>query len=387
MIRYSQENTRYAIRLCSQGARTCSGDNGFPNIRGPCGAMFAFYPCDLSFNGTTPTRGQIPALLYYSSPLKPESINGKIRTEIHARDTALKISSDITKKCSDLLILARNALATSITPSEKSGNSSNNTQTIDSEQNITPIEEHVDITFTNNSHANNTPTESTPKNISTARDITKRIESFSKGIFETLKFDKRSTNPFEYEIEIGSTEIHPKDLLIKENEIIRSDQSKLNGNNGSNLGYLKDFGFSKSEEDRMETYEEKILGIFEHKTSSLFHTLLPLTFGHIAALANSDPRSSVDVLNLIREILPHVAALNKIGSGRVASFDKMTAQMKTEPNDESAENLENDQVDDANGAAMIASKLNTPDLTTTSNHYCIVESEHPYKAASINNYK
>lgn len=73
--------------------------------------MFSFYPCDLSFNGkclnecyknqcskrlkfflgTTPIRGQIPSLLYYSSPVKPESINGRIRTEIHARDTALKV--------------------------------------------------------------------------------------------------------------------------------------------------------------------------------------------------------------------------------------------------------------------------------------------------------
>lgn len=53
--------------------------------------MFSFYPCDLSFNGTTPSRGQIPCLLYYSSPLKTETINGKIRTEIHARDTALKV--------------------------------------------------------------------------------------------------------------------------------------------------------------------------------------------------------------------------------------------------------------------------------------------------------
>lgn len=86
-----QENTRYAIRLCSQGARTCSGDNGFQSVRGPCGTMFSFFPCDLSFNGTTPIRGQIPCLLYYSSPMKPESINGRIRTEIHARDTALKV--------------------------------------------------------------------------------------------------------------------------------------------------------------------------------------------------------------------------------------------------------------------------------------------------------
>lgn len=55
--------------------------------------MFSFYSCDLSFNGTTVTRGQIPALLYCSTPLKPESINGKIRTEIHARDTALKVGA------------------------------------------------------------------------------------------------------------------------------------------------------------------------------------------------------------------------------------------------------------------------------------------------------
>lgn len=58
--------------------------------------MFSFYPCDLSFNGTTPSRGQIPSLLYYSSPLKTDTINGKIRTEIHARDTALKVSVNET---------------------------------------------------------------------------------------------------------------------------------------------------------------------------------------------------------------------------------------------------------------------------------------------------
>lgn len=349
--------------------------------------MFSFHRCDLSYNGTTSQRGQIPSILYYSSPLKSESINGKIRTEIHARDTALKISSDITKKCTDLLILARNALATSVTPSEKSGNSSNNTQTIDSEQNITPIEEHVDITFTHNTHTNNTPTEATSKNISTARDITKRLESFSKGIFETLKFDKRSTNPFEYEIEIGSTEIHPKDL-IKENDIVKTDQmSKINGNNGSNH-VLRDLGFSKLEEERMETYEEKILNIFEHKTSSMFHTLLPLTFGHIAALANSDPRGSVEVLTLIREILPHVSALNKINSEKMTIFGKLSSQIKAEVNDEVDDtNVCNDQIDEANAATLIASKMNTSDLNTTSNHYCIVESDHPYKPASINNYK
>lgn len=82
--------------MCSQGARTCSGDAGFTSVRGPCGAMFSFFPCDLSFNGTTPARGQIPCILYYSKPLKNELLNGKIHTEIHARDTALKVKYKLT---------------------------------------------------------------------------------------------------------------------------------------------------------------------------------------------------------------------------------------------------------------------------------------------------
>lgn len=86
-----KDNARYAIRLCTQGARTCSGDAGVASIRGPCGASFSFYPCDLSFNGTTPARGQIPCLLYYSTPLRNEPNSGKALSEIHARDTALQV--------------------------------------------------------------------------------------------------------------------------------------------------------------------------------------------------------------------------------------------------------------------------------------------------------
>lgn len=86
-----KENSRYAIRLCSQGAKTCSGNAGQTTIRGPCGTTFTFFPCDLSFNGTSPARGQIPCLLYYSTPLKNEMHTGKILNEIHARDTALQV--------------------------------------------------------------------------------------------------------------------------------------------------------------------------------------------------------------------------------------------------------------------------------------------------------
>lgn len=288
-------------------------------------------------------------------------------------------------------------MAASITPTEKSINSPNNIQNIDLEQNITPIEEHFDVTFANNSNVNNTPTDSNTSSISTARDITKRIESFSKGIMETLKFDKRSTNPFDFEIEIGATEIHPKDLL-KDSDIIKSDQlSKINGNSGDNRNYLNDFGMMKSSgEGSIDKHDSKILDIFEHKTASMFHTLLPLIFGHIAALAHSDPRSSVHVLSLIREILPHVAALNKINASKDRQFDMLSSPIDANLNetvdelDHNLSNLLKDQEGEANNvvaATAMANKSNTSDLITTSNHYCIIESEHPYKAASITNYK
>lgn len=285
-----KENVRYAIRLCSQGARTCSGDAGVASIRGPCGTTFLFFPCDLSFNGTTPARGQIPCLLYYSTPMKNENHTGKVLNELQARDTALHIASDITKKCSELLVFARNTIALSTSPSDKSPNSSNNTQTIDSEHNITPIEEHLDITCTNNSNSDN--------NISTARDLTKKFESFSKGIIETLKFDKRTstgtnssstttatsatTNPFEYEIEIGATEITPLDIDI-ENEF--GKMSKINGNGGDLL--------DDSDDSLTQISRSKILELFGIKDASLFHTLLPLVFAHIGPLVNSDPKVSV----------------------------------------------------------------------------------------------
>lgn len=306
-----------------------------------------------------------------------------------------QISSDITRKCTELLIQARNALAISMTPTEKSLNSSNNTQTIDSEQNITPIEEHLDVNFANNSNAHSTPTETTIN--TAARDLTKRFESFSKGIMETLKFDKRSTNPFEYEIEIGATEIHPKDLL-KERESIESEQmSKMNGNNGDDRNYARDGSstLTRSDDDSCESFESKLLNIFEHRTASMFHTLLPLIFGHIAALASSDPRSSVQVLSLIRDILPHVAALNKCGGSYRNNVRPVMVERDIEHQiDDIFAKCANDDFDETDSGRVAipanqatSSKGVSNELVTTSNHYCIVESEHPYKPSSINYYK
>lgn len=295
-----------------------------PSIRGPCGTSFHFYACDLSFNGTNAHRGQIPCVLYYSTPIKQDSnaaangtgsacpLNGTneagVSNEITMRDTALQIASDITKKCTELLVLARNTLAASLSPSD---NSSNHSQTIDSEHNITPIEEHMDINWANNSRTSHLPAEA--GGISTARDLSKRLESFSKGIIETLKFEKRSTNPFEMEIEIGATEIHPKDLMIEESSSIhdlnfRNGQiTKFNGNErvgaeaveslmGASQYNPVAMGRADSEETPAQMAASQILNVFNMSSSNLFHTLLPLVYAHIANLACNDAKVSLHML-------------------------------------------------------------------------------------------
>ncbi|KAL9885814.1 MYC binding protein highwire isoform 2-T2 [Glossina fuscipes fuscipes] len=411
-----KENTRYALRLCSQGARTCSGDSGMASIRGPCGTTFHFYACDLSFNGTNAHRGQIPCILYYSTPLKQDSStaysggrgiscvdtsgvsDSNLSSKVTMRDTALQIASDITKKCSELLVLARNNLAASLSPSD---NSSNHSQTIDSEHNITPIEEHMDINWANNSRTSVLPADG--GSISSARDLSKRLESFSKGIIETLKFEKRSTNPFEMEIEIGATEIHPKDLLLEESSSIQDlnlrngQMTKLNGNERTGAEAVEDFavtsqynpmGMSKADSDETpaQLAAVQILEIFNLNSSNLFHTLLPLVYAHIANLACSDAKSSVQILGLIKDILPHIAALNQLNyskdqNGQMHLFTLPRLRDISEPYRKKCETEDNSLV------AAGSEWGSTNDITTTSNHYCIVESEHPYRSASINCYR
>lgn len=363
-----RENVRYALRLCAQGARTCSGDAGMTSVRGPCGATFTFYPCDLSFNGTTTARGQLPCLVYYSSPVRMDADQaGRMLGEQQAREAALQIAGDIGRKCAELLVLARNALSSGggigggagggaggivaagsgSSPSDKSLNSSNNTQTIDSEQNITPIEEHLDIAFSSGGMAGDdsggsgagtsrdasmstTAANATAigggQTISAARDhFSKRIESFSKGIMETLKFgDKRSSNnPFEFEIEIGATEI--QECQKDERQPLQSQQQQhqqqsawkrasiANGNAGDGeqvrdhlqqqhlqqqqhqqriaaAAARRGSSFSDDGDADDEHTCSETLKLFESRSASIFHSLLPLVFAHVGALASYDPK-------------------------------------------------------------------------------------------------
>lgn len=101
---YYQENVKYSLRLRSHGSRTTNGDGGLATVKGPDGTTFNFSVSSLSFNGTNRTRGQIPQIIYHSSPHHSEvQQNDKTVTELHARKCALDIVSAIVKVSSDLL--------------------------------------------------------------------------------------------------------------------------------------------------------------------------------------------------------------------------------------------------------------------------------------------
>lgn len=379
-----RENVCYAIRFCAQGSRTCSGDAGYPHVRGPCGTIFRFFPCDLSFNGTTPVRGQIPCLLYYSVPISYQASKLKNTKEIFARDIALEFASDIVHRSRELLILARNAFlyALSSSSDKSSSNSSNTAQAFDSEHNITPIEEHFDVSWMTSAppastpapikpssfvpyYNSNTPSTSAPmvfnkeSNINTAtKDITKRIETFSRGLIETLKLDKKFDRGTIDCVEVdNAAEITPNDFLDdgsrKLNRIDLSE-SQINGNTKRPNQMAK----SDSEDSFVE--RDRMNEMFSIEESSLFHTLLPLTVAHISRLICSDPKVSVEILNLVKKILPHISSWNQISNKNMPS-----------PAHNDAEK----------------SPMQSYELCTTSNYYAVLESDHPYKGTSIYSYK
>lgn len=76
-------------------------------------------------------------------------------------------------------------------------------------------------------------------------------------------------------------------------------------------------------------------------------------------------------MHLIRDILPHVSALNQL----YCSKDKLAEDAK----EFHLQNNKNFLKDNDDAKQFIV------DLCTTSNHYTIVESQHPYKSSSITN--
>ncbi|XP_062580615.1 E3 ubiquitin-protein ligase MYCBP2-like [Saccostrea cucullata] len=94
-----------------------------------------------------------------------------------------------------------------------------------------------------------------------------------------------------------------------------------------------------------EGYAVEVLGV-----ADIFCSLLPLILAYIGPVASQDPRGAVQILGIIQEILPEVAQLNTQSPAPLPAPD-------------------------------------TSENGTTSQHYAVVESDHPYKPASVSNYK
>ncbi|MEJ1280583.1 MYC binding protein 2 E3 ubiquitin protein ligase [Cricetulus griseus] len=98
-------------------------------------------------------------------------------------------------------------------------------------------------------------------------------------------------------------------------------------------------------------------------SSSLFSMLLPLIIAYIGPVAAAIPKVAVEVFGLVQQLLPSVAILNQKYSP--PAFN---------PN-QSTDSTTGNQPEQGLSAC------------TTSNHYAVIESEHPYKPACVMHYK
>uniref|UniRef100_A0A671LHM8 E3 ubiquitin-protein ligase MYCBP2 n=1 Tax=Sinocyclocheilus anshuiensis TaxID=1608454 RepID=A0A671LHM8_9TELE len=98
-------------------------------------------------------------------------------------------------------------------------------------------------------------------------------------------------------------------------------------------------------------------------SSSLFTMLLPLILAYIGPVAASVPKAAVEVFGLVQELLPAVSALNQ-----------KYAPPAFNPN----------QSTDSTTGNQPEQGLS---VCTTSNHYAVIESDHPYKQAAVTQYK
>ncbi|XP_077200064.1 E3 ubiquitin-protein ligase MYCBP2 isoform X19 [Paroedura picta] len=98
-------------------------------------------------------------------------------------------------------------------------------------------------------------------------------------------------------------------------------------------------------------------------SSSLFSMLLPLIIAYIGPVAAAIPKVAVEVFGLVQQLLPSVAILNQ-----------KYAPPAFNPN-QSTDSTTGNQPEQGLSAC------------TTSNHYAVIECEHPYKPACITHYK
>ncbi|XP_041356631.1 E3 ubiquitin-protein ligase MYCBP2-like isoform X3 [Gigantopelta aegis] len=100
-----KENVKYALKLKNCGPRTLNGDGGISKVKASDGTTFTFTHCLFSTNGTNHTRGQIPQILYYSTPQDGETYHqtNKNLAELQARKNAIDITGAVCRMATDLL--------------------------------------------------------------------------------------------------------------------------------------------------------------------------------------------------------------------------------------------------------------------------------------------
>lgn len=99
---------KYALQLRNVGGLTNNGDNGTSVVKGPDGTTFSFSSCPLSLNGTNPTRGQIPQILYYCSTQEADvQSSTKSLAELRARQSVISMTGDVVKSVCKLMSLAK----------------------------------------------------------------------------------------------------------------------------------------------------------------------------------------------------------------------------------------------------------------------------------------
>ncbi|CAB1328280.1 unnamed protein product, partial [Coregonus sp. 'balchen'] len=98
-------------------------------------------------------------------------------------------------------------------------------------------------------------------------------------------------------------------------------------------------------------------------SSSLFSMLLPLILAYIGPVATSVPKAAVEVFGLVQELLPAASALNQKYSPPAFNPNQST--------DSTTGNLPEQGLS----------------ACTTSSHYAVIESDHPYKQAGVAQYK
>lgn len=93
-------------------------------------------------------------------------------------------------------------------------------------------------------------------------------------------------------------------------------------------------------------------------------------------------------MGLIKDILPHIAALNQLSSNKDSGVPgNIAAIPRLRPAFEIFHKKLSIGHEECGNALIPTDHTTSNDVPTTSNHYCVVESEHPYRSASINCYR